>query len=142
MTPEERENRALISSDQCIIDDKEYYVRGLIEIPIIGADEPFLWGVWACMWEQDFDVIHETWTLEGRERTIGPFKGRLANKLGVYPQSTSNLRLRIEIQPIGSRPHFFLEEDHLITIMQRDGITESTARELSSSVLHDLLFEG
>lgn len=104
MTAEERELRAIIGTDQCIIDGKEFYIRGLLEIPIRGADEPFLWGLWASVWEQDFDLIGETWETAGRENTVGPFKGRLANRLAEYSPSTADLKLSIRIMPAGERP--------------------------------------
>ncbi len=31
----------LLSSDQCVIQAQHYFVKGLIEIPIIGSDEVF-----------------------------------------------------------------------------------------------------
>ena len=37
-----RELRAIASSDQCIIDQEEFYIRGCLEIPIIGTREVFL----------------------------------------------------------------------------------------------------
>ena len=44
MPDAERSGRALISSDQCIIDDTWFFIRGCLEIPIIKTDEVFLWG--------------------------------------------------------------------------------------------------
>jgi hypothetical protein len=37
---EERESRTLLSSEQCIIEQRWFFVRGVIELPIIGADHP------------------------------------------------------------------------------------------------------
>lgn len=34
----------LLSSDQCMIHAQHYFVRGLIEIPVIGSDEVFFLG--------------------------------------------------------------------------------------------------
>ena len=44
IAPEERERRAMLSSDQCIIDEEHYFVRGSLEIPVIDGSESFLWG--------------------------------------------------------------------------------------------------
>ena len=38
--------RCELSSDVCVVDGKYFFVRGCIEIPVHGADEPFVWGVW------------------------------------------------------------------------------------------------
>jgi len=47
MTGDERDARATIGSDQCIINREWFFIRGCLEIPIIGRDEPLLWGLWA-----------------------------------------------------------------------------------------------
>jgi hypothetical protein len=85
--------------------------------------------VWARVHEKDFDQIQEFWEREGRESVIGPFKGRLANSLSVYPE-TLNMKLEIRIQPAGQRSLFFLEEgEHPLAIEQRLGIDMAKARE-------------
>jgi hypothetical protein len=132
---EDRENRARISSDQCIIDSEQFYLRGCLELPIIDSDDIFLWGLWGRIHEKDFDTIHEFWEKEGREHAIGPFKGRLANSLSIYPE-TLNLRLEIRIQPVGARPLFFLKEpDHPLTVEQQLGIAGDKAREFACLLL-------
>jgi hypothetical protein len=56
---EARELRAIAGSDQCIIDQEEFYIRGCLEIPIIGTSEVFLWGLWARVKETAFDEISD-----------------------------------------------------------------------------------
>ncbi len=41
MNRDERDSRAVIGSDQCIIDQQWFFIRGCLEIPIVGSDEPF-----------------------------------------------------------------------------------------------------
>lgn len=126
---EDRDNRALISSDQCIIDQEQFYLRGCLELPIINSDGIFLWGVWARVHEKDFDQINEFWERAGRENVIGPFKGRLANSLSIYPD-TLNLRLEIRIQPVGQRPLFVIEEaGHVLSLEQRNGLDMEKAKD-------------
>jgi hypothetical protein len=134
----ERKTRALIGSDQCVIDDEKYYIRGIIEIPIIGfPGELFLWGVWACVWKEDFDVISEHWNRAGRESLIGPFKGRLNNLLTGYKESTRNLKCSIHIRPAGERPVFVMDEPtHALTREQRGGIDLERIAEFASQMLH------
>jgi len=131
MPREERDARAIISSDQCVIDDKEFWLRGCLEIPIHGQEEPFLWGVWANLRQEDFDLITEHWETVGRENMIGPFKGRLGNSLSLYPE-TANLRLTLQIRPFGLRPLFVVDDqDHPIYQEQTEGISLEKAREYS-----------
>jgi hypothetical protein len=141
LSSEDRENRAVLSSDQCIIDSSEFYIRGLLELRIRGAEDPFLWGVWANLFEEDFDSINDSWELSGRETHVGPFKGRLANRLAVYPVPTANLKLRVEIQPVGKRPVFVLEEiNHPLATAQRDGLSYRQACDLAAAVMHNSLY--
>ena len=132
----ERDTRSVISSDQCIIDQMEFFVRGCLEVPILGAQEPFLWGLWASVREEAFDEISRSWETPDREKLYGPFKGRIANSPSVYPE-TLNLKVEILLQPVGTRPLFRLEEpDHPLTIEQQAGITLDRALELASFLLH------
>jgi hypothetical protein len=136
MSDGDRETRTVISSDQCIIDERWFFLRGCLQIPIVGSDDVFLWGLWASVKEEIFDDISASWEEEGREARRGPFKGRLANSLSVYPE-TLNLKLSILVQPVGQRPLFTIEEDqHPLVIQQGDGITRRAAAELSALLLH------
>lgn len=136
MTSDEREARAIIGSDQCIIDQQWFFIRGCLEIPIIGRDEPFLWGLWASVREEVFDEISDSWEQRGREHLHGPFKGRLCNSLSVYTE-TLNLKVRIIIQSVGQRPLFIVEDaEHPLAVEQRVGITFAAAMELASLLLH------
>ncbi len=109
LSAEARELHAIVSSDQCIIDQQEFYIRGCLEIPVIGTGEVFMWGLWARISEVAFDEISDHWESEGRETMIGPYKGRLANSLSIYPDTLNQL-LEVRILPVGSRPLFLLEE--------------------------------
>jgi hypothetical protein len=134
MALEERENRAVISSDQCIIDASEFWLRGCLEIPILGTDEVFLWGVWGNLFEEDFDAIDDHWEVPNRENLIGPFKGRLGNKLSLYP-FTANLKITVKIEPLGTRPLFFVDEPHPLQKEQEEGISLDTARQYSCRLI-------
>ena len=136
MSESDRGTRALISSDQCIIDEELFFVRGCLPIPIVNSSEVFLWGLWAMVREEVFNEISECWEEQGRETHRGPFKARLANSLSIYPE-TFNLKLRIVIRPVGTRPDFILEEEqHPLAIAQQQGISRLEAAELSATLLH------
>ncbi|PYT73201.1 MAG: hypothetical protein DMG39_07255 [Acidobacteria bacterium] len=36
-----------LNEDYCAIEDKDFFVRGLIELPILGTAEVFCWGAGA-----------------------------------------------------------------------------------------------
>jgi hypothetical protein len=76
------------------------------------------------------------WEIAGREKTHGPFKGRIANSLPIYPE-TLNLKIQITIQSVGTRPLFALQEpEHLLAVEQQCGITRERALELAVLLLH------
>jgi len=136
MSRDERDTRAVIGSDQCIIDQRWFFIRGCLEIPVVGSGEPFLWGVWVSIREEVFDQIEDCWELEEREQSRGPFKGRLANSLAEYPE-TLILKTKILVQPVGTRPLFVIEEsEHPLAIEQALGISRARAWELASFALH------
>jgi hypothetical protein len=96
-------------------------------------------GLWASVREEVYDEISDCWNLEGRERTRGPFKGRLGNSLAEHPE-TLNLKLEIALQPVGTRPLFRIEDtDHPLAVEQQFGITPERAMELASLILHRTL---
>jgi hypothetical protein len=136
MKEDERDAHTTIGFDQCIIDQKWFFIRGCLEIPIVGHNEPFLWGVWASVRQEVFDEISDCWEQQGRESLHGPFKGRLDNSLKVYPE-TLNLKVNILLQSVGTRPLFIVEEaEHPLAIEQKFGITLEAAMELASLLLH------
>jgi len=136
MNRDERDTRSVRGSDQYIIDHEYFFIRGCLEIPIIGSGDVFLWGLWASIREEVFDEIEDCWELEGREKTRGPCKGRLANSLAEYPE-TLNLKVRILLQKVGTRPLFVVEEStHQLAIDQNQGIARDRALHLACLVMH------
>jgi hypothetical protein len=135
MPEADRSARALISSDQCIVDETWFFIRGCLEIPVRDSREVFIWGLWSLVKEETFNEISDFWDEAGRETHRGPFKARLANSLSLYPE-TLNLKLRIVIQPVGTRPLFILEEEHPLAKAQQHGISRLEAMELPATLLH------
>jgi hypothetical protein len=135
MTETDRSTRALISTDQCVIDERWFFIRGCLEIPVHDCTEVFVWGLWSSVKDVVFDEISESWEEVGRETHRGPFKARLANSLSQYPE-TINLKLRILIQPVGKRPLFIVEDEHPLATAQQHGISRREAMELTATLFH------
>ncbi len=138
MSPQDRAERTIIGSDQCVIDEEQFYIRGCMELPVHDSEEVFLWGLWALVWKEDYWEIAESWEERGREEKRGPFKGRLANSLKQhYSPDTFNLKITVKIQPVGARPLFMVEEiDHPLAIAQRNGMSRNEVNALVSSIMH------
>src|SRR5437763_1422660 len=71
---DEIKERSHFTDDTCVVDNQYYFVRGVIEIPIIGfpADH-FRWGVWTSLSKKSFDEVMELWDKD--PRGYGPYFG-------------------------------------------------------------------
>jgi hypothetical protein len=132
---QEREGRAELSSDQCIIDGKYFFILGRILLPVLDGPEPFCWLCWVSLSEENFHRASELWYTEGREKEP-PYFGWLQSALP-YEVSTMNLRTRLHTQPVGERPLIELEEtDHPLSLEQHNGITMARVQQIAEAVLH------
>jgi hypothetical protein len=50
-------NRFFLDEDYCAIDDQHFFVRGIIDLPIIGAADSFRWGVWGSLSRTNFESL-------------------------------------------------------------------------------------
>ncbi len=132
---EELDQRVVITPDQCVVDGKDFYLRGRILVPVIGLDEPFFWGIWAEVSPKNFVRTNELWTVEGREMEP-PFRGWLNSQLPVFGD-TYNLEVSVQTQPVGQRPQFIVvDQNHPLAAEQRDGITIERVEEIAVRMLH------
>lgn len=132
---EDRATRCALSTDSCIIDDQSYFVRGCIEIPVQGEDEPFSWGVWVSLSEASFKQWLELYPEERRSH-VGPFFGWLNAYLKPYPE-TMDLKTRVHLRDGGIRPFIELQPtDHPLAVEQREGISAARVEELYMLMMH------
>lgn len=132
---DEFEKRVVITRDQCVIDGKDFYLRGRILVPILGRDEPFVWGVWAEISPKNFIRANDLWHVAGREKEP-PFPGWLNTELPIYG-NTINLEVNVHTQVVGERPRFFLSDPkHPLAIEQRHGIALQRVEEIAAALLH------
>ncbi|MBB3032887.1 DUF2199 domain-containing protein [Alteriqipengyuania lutimaris] len=133
--PEEREARCELTTDTCVTDDRFYFLRGTIEIPVTGLKEHFCWGVWVSVSFESFKLLMEHWEDPNRS-DIGPFFGWLSANLAVYPD-TVNLKTNVELQAPPLRPLIWLEPtDHPLAVEQRMGISQQRLAETYAEYLH------
>ncbi|MEU9288964.1 DUF2199 domain-containing protein [Streptomyces sp. NPDC048275] len=125
----------MLSSDQCVIRGQHYFVKGLIEIPVIGSDDVFSWGVWVSLSRENFSRAADLWDRPIREAEK-PYFGWLTTDLPVYSTTTLNLKTHVHTRPVGERPRVELEPtDHPLAVEQRTGITLDRVREIAAAVL-------
>jgi hypothetical protein len=120
-----------LDDELCIIRGEQFFVRARIQLPVTGGDEPFEWGVWVSLSEDDFKRMVDVWDIEGREAEP-PYAGALATELPLYPLSTLALAAHIRTRPVGERPLVVLEpSSHQLAREQRDGITLERVQEIA-----------
>ena len=132
----ERESRCDLGSDDCVIDEKYFFVRGCLEIPVHGYSDPFVWGVWASLSEENFREWSRVFGNDRRSH-IGPFFGWLDAWLKPYPE-TMNLKTMVHLRDNGLRPYIELESTgHPLSTEQRDGISADRVAEIYSIMVHE-----
>ena len=129
----ERQHRGKLDSDVCVIDGKDIFVRGCLEIPIVGQDDCFMWGVWVSVTKASFARILELWDAPIIEKEPPKF-GWLCNNISLYP-TTLNLKTHLHLRGDGSRPSIELEPtDHPLAIEQRQGISIRRVEEIAAAL--------
>jgi hypothetical protein len=123
----ERGRRTKLTADTCVVDDEDFFIRGVIEIPIYDFPEVFGFGVWVSQKKANF----EAYELEPDSSEIGPFFGWLCTQISCYPVETLALKTMVHFRGGGSRPSIVLEPtDHPLAVDQREGITLDRAWEI------------
>jgi hypothetical protein len=132
---EQRDHRCLLDSDICIVDQEHFFVRGCLEIPVLGELDPFSWGVWVSLSADNFEKF-SGWLSASKRSHVGPFFGWLSAELPLYP-STENLKTRVHLRDNGIRPFVELEPTgHPLAIEQRDGIPVARVAEIYAHLVH------
>jgi hypothetical protein len=128
----EAERRGKIDQDVCFLhhgDGMDIFLRGVIEIPIIGLNENFRWGTWVAITEEGFRRALDLWTAETIEDEP-PLGGWLGNDISNYPD-TINLATHVHLRPGKLRPAIeLLSVDHPLAVEQREGITLERVEEI------------
>ncbi|HEX8494447.1 MAG TPA: DUF2199 domain-containing protein [Pyrinomonadaceae bacterium] len=116
----ERDRRIELSSDTCIIDDENYFIRGVIEIPVHDYPAGFGFGVWVSQKRENFYTYLDNFD----SGEIGPFFGWLCTRIAYYKEDTLLLKTMAHFRDGGQRPSIELEEtNHPLSIAQRNGVT-------------------
>ena len=99
---EERAQRCCLNADYCVIDNGDFFVRGCLEVPIIGREEPFIWGVWVSL--SKFNFESEQSLVNNRERIKErSYFGWLSSRIEIYPE-TSALNTNVHTRKVGTKP--------------------------------------
>jgi hypothetical protein len=132
---EERRARVELTEDACIIDGREFYLKGLLHLSVHGSDEPFTWGVWLSVSDESYRRCSALFG--DTERKAGEsFFGWLCNALPGYPD-TQLLKTYLHVQAYPLRPWVELEPTgHPLAIDQREGISRERAIWMAEQLWH------
>jgi hypothetical protein len=95
-----KDTNSLLTEDLCIIEGRDFFVRGIIEIPVRDYEHDFGWGVWVSHKKENFEIYREN----SDSATIGPFFGWLCTKIDYYRGSTLELKTMAHYRGDGLRP--------------------------------------
>ena len=123
----ERNDRVQYDDDLCMITQREndttedpiYYIRCILEIPIKGASEPFMWGVWITQSKENFERYIETFEAnQSNEKSSGwllvdlPFYNNARTG-----EPLTHLECEVHWGPKGQRPKVSLwENSHQLAV--------------------------
>lgn len=110
LSDEDRSDIEKSSDDLFVVKHEEghhYFARVILEIPIHGCKEPFLWGGWVSLSEESFDRYLDTWD-EAVESDS--YFGWFNNALPYYEES-AGLKTQVRPRTGGNRPYIELEKD-------------------------------
>jgi hypothetical protein len=114
-----------LTDELCVIDGQHFFVHALIEIPVHGQVDPFVWGAWASLSEDSYTRMVAAWETPGRE-SAAPMFGWLSNALPGYRRSTLSLKTMVHTRAVGLRPLVHVEPTrHRLAREQHGGITQA-----------------
>ena len=124
---EQRSLRASLTEDTCVIDDEDYFIRGVIYIPVHDYHRDFAFGSWVSQKKENF----YEYLRHPDSNQIGPFFGWLSSEISFYQESTLNLKTMAHFIGGDKRPTIELEpSDHPLSVDQHEGISLSRAYEI------------
>jgi hypothetical protein len=128
-----------LSEDFCVLNDEHFFVRCVLDLPIIGAPggERFGYGVWSTLSRKNFAIYRDLFgagTFDGE----GPWFGWFSNHLRGYPDT---FNLRCQVHPLSGRLRPWIElepTDHPLASETRDGVTFDRLLDIYALHGHDL----
>jgi hypothetical protein len=129
----ERAERASLADDFAVLDNRRFFVRGLLEIPIPELETAFGYGVWLEVGQAQFTHLIEHWQSPDQ---FDAFEGVLANELG---PNTGTTGLHAHARPVAADklPAVTLSDgDHDLIRDQQSGVSAERSDELAAVVQH------
>jgi hypothetical protein len=130
---EERDARAWLADDFAVLDEDRFFVRGLLELPILELRSRFGYGTWVEVAADEFRQLLEHWQ---DPEQFAPVKGTVANELAPYV-GTEGLPATLSPVSVDTLPSVTLDDAaHPLVADQQAGITADRSDELAATVRH------
>jgi hypothetical protein len=126
-----------LSEDFCVIGGESFFVRGVLELPIIGSGgETFGYGVWSTLSRENFGRYVDGF--DAGHRGDEDWFGWFSNRLKGWPD-TLHLKCRVRARPGRQRPRFLLEPtDHPLALAQGAGVNFDRLLDIYAATGHDI----
>jgi hypothetical protein len=129
LSSEERAARVKEGDDLCAIwsqsDDERhrYFVRAVLKVPLLDANDGTGWGLWVEVAESDFQTIVATWS-DPQQGKIPLIAAVIANRVPGYPE-TMGLPLTLRLTGPTTRPQLAFADtsDHPFATECRRGVS-------------------
>jgi hypothetical protein len=123
----DRKRKIQFTADTCVIDRRDYFIRGVLFLPIHDHERPLGFGVWVSQKKENF----MKYVRNPNTDKIGPFFGWLCTNIRYYKDDTTSLKTMAHFFADNRRPMIELEPtEHPLAVDQREGITLEKAWEI------------
>ncbi len=130
---EERAARIRDSDDLVSIDDQAFFVRGVVQLPVLGREQGYGWGFWAKVAKAHFEEYLRYFDDDPPLEHTG-FPGTLANQTR-WLSPTLGLPVHVLLGRGKARPGLvLLGESHELSRHQTRGVSEALVRTWSDVI--------
>jgi hypothetical protein len=131
----DRQQRAKATSDLCVLDGREHFIRVVLLVPVRGEGRAFGWGVWAKVSPEAYAHYRQSWN-DPEQGSAPPFPGELANALPACGAEVG-LPVQVQLQSPKDRPTVTVADPgHPLARAQQSGVYPERVLEWISEYLH------
>jgi hypothetical protein len=126
-----------VSEDFCVIAGTDFFVRCVFNVPVIGTEYPFGFGVWSSLSRRNFELYFEHFH-ETTNDDLGPWFGFFSNHVKGFEEVLGE-ECSVHPQAGNKRPLITLNNGrHELAIAQRDGISPEQMIEIYHKYGHEI----
>jgi hypothetical protein len=136
LSSDKKRPATFLNDDYCAIKDRDFFVRGIIELPIIGAAESLRWGVWGSLSRENFETLIDM-EADPKRTELPQLFSWLSTRIPEYP-NTLNMKMHARIPAVDEKPQFELElTDHPLAQEFHNGIAPERVKEIMMGRLRE-----